>query len=211
MSETVTSSEELFELEFPSLNNPPPGFSHNYSRPISTDTLRGENIGGLSNHSIDRLGSNLSAPPGPANFNASIRQPPIAFEPTYVLAYGPFDAMDQNKPNDPSLQPIDYCTYLYPSTQLELREHFIYGGSRIHPAHAEEYIRVLPPPSFIAQLDLVSIQLLKDLIQLIRQGVPPHMKIQIPWNIMAEVTHVHTSPYGYAVHWSSRGSRKVIL
>ena len=31
MSETVTPSEEPFELEFPSLNNPPPGFSHDYS------------------------------------------------------------------------------------------------------------------------------------------------------------------------------------
>jgi hypothetical protein len=110
--------------------------------------------------------------------------------------------MDQNELNDPSLRPIDYCAYLYPSTQLEPREHFIYGGSRIHPAHTEEYIKVLPPPSFIAQLDPVSIQFLKDLIQLIRQGVPPHMKIRIPWNIMAGITYVHTNPYGHAVHRS---------
>jgi len=61
----------------------------------------------MSNHSTERLESNLPAPP--PNFNTSIRQPPIAFEPTYVLAYGPFDAMDQNEPNDPSLWPIDYC------------------------------------------------------------------------------------------------------
>jgi len=65
--------------------------------------------------------------------------------------------MDQNKPNDPSLRPIDYCTYLYLSTHLEPWEHFIYRGSRIHPAQAEKYIRVLPPPSLIAQLNLVSI------------------------------------------------------
>ena len=47
---------------------------------------------------------------------------------------------------------------------LKPREHFIYEGSRIHPVQAEEYIRVLPPPSFIAQLDLVFIQLLKALV-----------------------------------------------
>jgi len=119
-----------------------------------------------------------------------------------VLAYGPFDAMDWNEPNDPSLRPIDYCAYLYPSTHLEPREHYIYGGSRIYSAQTEEYIRILPPLSFIAQLNLVSIQLLKDLIQLIRQGVPPHMKIWIPWNIIAGITHVHTSSYEHAVHQS---------
>jgi len=85
---------------------------------------------------------------------------------------------------------------------LEPREHFVYGGSRFHPAQTEDYIRILPPPSYIAQLDLASIQLLEDFIQLVRQGVPPHMKIRIPQSIMARPTHVHTNPYGHAVHRS---------
>src|SRR6266571_2591351 len=66
----------------------------------------------------------------------------------------------------------------------------------------ESYIRILPPPSYIAQLDPAFIQLLEESIQLLRQGVPPHMKIQIPWSIMAGLTHIQTSPYGYTVHQS---------
>jgi len=200
MSDADSPSEGLSELEFPSLNNLPPDFSCNYSGPTGANSFEGEDHGGLSGHSIDTLGNNFSIPL--VNSVESIRQPAIAFEPTYILAYGPFDAMDRNEPNDPSLQPIDYCIYLYPSTQMEPREHFVYGGSRFHPAQMESYIRILPPPSYIAQLDPASIQLLEESIQLLRQGVPPHMKIRIPWSIMAGLTHIQTSPYGYAVHQS---------
>jgi len=197
MSESASPSKEIPHPEFPSLNNPPSGFFYDHSRPASTSYFEGENHG-ITDHSIDLLGDNLSVP----LISSSIKQPPIAIEPTYVLAYGPFEAMDRNLPNDPSLWPIDYCVYLFPSAQIEPRNQFIYGGSRFHPAQIEEYIKVLPPPPYITQLDMTAIQFLEDLIQLIHQGVPPHMKIRILWNIMAGLTYIHTSPYGYAVHRS---------
>jgi len=114
MSEPASPSEELPQLEFPSLNNPPSGFSYDHSRPTSTSYCKGENHE-ITDRSIDLLGNNLSVP----LISSSIKQPPIAFKPTYVLAYGPFEAMDWNLPNDPSLWPIDYCAYVFPSAQIE--------------------------------------------------------------------------------------------
>jgi len=107
------------------------------------------------------------------------------FEPDYVLAYGPFDALDPTHPNDPSGQLIDYCVYLLPTHgHLNSRIHFAYGGLHTRPIQIGELPRGMPTTQFIESFDRRTIRFISAVADLFRHGASPTVKIRIPRQLM---------------------------
>ena len=127
----------------------------------------------------------------------------FVFKPNYVLAYGPFDAFNPTKPNDPIGRPIDYCVYLFPNHgRLDSRDQFIYGGSRIHPAQLEDLPVVLPFEQIIESFDWNTVRFIKAVSDLFRRGASPTVKIRIPRQLLTHPCWEESNLFGNIVHHS---------
>jgi len=124
----------------------------------------------------------------------------FVFDPSYVLAYGPFEATTSYLDSS-SIQSFNYRIYLHPSSgHFDPQGKYVYGGSCVHPAQLETYPEMLPPVYFLEKLDNLNLQFLEEIIRLFRHGTPPEITLHIPHELMGLPTWIGPNNLGNIIH-----------